>query len=409
MRAHQKVVRNKGAPGVDGVRVDQLMDYCRQHWSRIRTEILNGRYVPLAVKRVDIPKPDGKGTRMLGIPCVIDRLIQQALLQVLQPKFEPIFSPYSFGFRPMRSAHQAVGLARDYVAQGYNYVVDIDVEKFFDRVNHDILMARVARIVEDKFVLRLIRSYLEAGILVGGIVTPRNEGTPQGGPLSPLLSNILLTDLDNELMRRGHRFCRYADDCNIYVRSRAAGERVLVATQCFLEKKLKLKVNPEKSAVARPWERKFLGYSMTNQPYPKLKPAPQSVERLRQKLRPYLRQARGFRLTEILSRIGLVTRGWCAYYRLSEVKRLFETLDQWLRRHLRSVIWRQWKRPQTREKELVRLGIRPDEARAAAWSSRGPWFSASIPQMNRAFSNRVFRKLGYISLLDSIKELGKSV
>jgi len=405
LRAHQRVVQNKGAPGADGIRVDQLMDYCRQHWSRIRQELLSGRYVPLPVKRVDIPKPDGKGTRMLGIPPAIDRLIQQALLQVLQPLFEPLFSPYSFGFRPKRNAHQAVSQARDYVAAGCRYVVDIDLEKFFDRVNHDILMSRVARVVKDKLVLRLIRSYLEAGMLVGGVVEARFEGTPQGGPLSPLLSNVLLTDLDNELTRRGLRFCRYADDCNIYVGSQAAGERVLSSVRLFLETKLKLKVNAEKSAVAHPWERKFLGYSMTR--HPKLKVAPQSVERLKQKLRPYFREARGIPFTLTLQRIGLIVGGWTAYYKLSECMWTFEVLDKWLRRHLRAIIWRQWKQPRTRIKELVRRGVRLEEARAVA-SSRGPWFSASLPQMHKAFNNKVLRELGYTSLLEGIKRFGQS-
>lgn len=408
LRAYERVVRNKGAAGPDGVRVDQLMDYCRQHWGRIRQQLLRGRYTPLPVKRVDIPKPDGKGTRMLGIPSVVDRLIQQALLQVLQPLFEPLFSPYSFGFRPNRNAHQAVTLARDYVAAGYKYVVDIDLEKFFDRVNHDVLMARVARVVKDKLILRLIRSYLEAGIMANGVVCPRYEGTPQGGPLSPLLSNILLTDLDNELMRRRLRFCRYADDCNIYVASHAAGLRVLSSVTRFLESKLKLKVNEEKSSVDHPWERKFLGYSMTDHPYPRLKPAPQSVERLKQKLRPYLRRARGARFQATLQRIGVALRGWTAYFKLSEVKRIFENVDRWLRRHLRSVRWRQWKRPKTRVNELVRLGIRHEEAKLTAYNGRGPWFNAATPQMHQALSNTALRNLGYVSALETINRLRQS-
>ncbi len=408
LRAHQRVVQNKGAPGADGVRVDQLMDYCRQHWPRIRVELLSGRYAPFAVKRVDISKPDGKGTRMLGIPCVIDRLIQQALLQVLQPLFEPLFSPYSFGFRPNRNAHQAVTQARDYVAGGCRYVVDIDLEKFFDRVNHDILMARVARVVKDKLVLRLIRSYLEAGILADGVVSPRLEGTPQGGPLSPLLSNVLLTDLDNELTQRGLRFCRYADDCNIYVGSLAAGERVLSSVRLFLEKKLKLRVNAEKSAVAHPWDRKFLGYSMTEHPYPKLRAAPQSVERLKQKLRPYFREARGTKFSLTLQLIGRIVKGWTAYFRLSETTKAFEVVDKWLRRHLRCILWRQWKQPNTRIRELVRRGVRLEEARAASYCGRGPWFSAALPAMHKAITNEALRNLGHTSLLENIKRLRQS-
>lgn len=409
MRAYNRVVQNKGAPGADGIRVDQLMDYSRQHWPRIRQEILSGRYVPAPVKRVDIPKPDGKGFRMLGIPCVIDRLIQQALLQVLQPLFEPLFSPFSFGFRPKRNAHQAVTLARDYVASGCSFVVDIDLEKFFDRVNHDVLMGRIARVIEDKLVLRLIRSYLTAGILADGLVSPRTEGTPQGGPLSPLLSNLLLTDLDNELTQRGLRFCRYADDCNIYVGSRAAGERVLASVTRFLETRLRLKVNVEKSAVAHPWDRKFLGYSMTDHRYPKLKPAPQSIERLKSKLRPLLSSGRGNRFLTTLQRMKPIIRGWAAYYRLSEVRRCFENFDQWLRRHLRSVLWRQWKTPKTRAKELIQRGIDRDLARRTATCGRGPWFSVTTPAVNRALSNEKMRLMGYTSLLKSIEHFGKSV
>ena len=261
--AHARVVRNGGAPGVDGMTVDELMPYCRQHWARIREQLLSGTYVPQPVRRVEIPKPDGKGVRMLGIPTVLDRFIQQALLQVLSPIFDPTFSDASYGFRPGRSTHQAVQRARGHIAAGHRWVVDVDLEKFFDRVNHDVLMARVARRVKDKRVLLLIRRYLQAGMMEGGLVSPRTEGTPQGGPLSPLLSNILLDEWDRELERRGHRFVRYADDCNVYVRSKAAGERVLASLERWLTQRLRLRVNRDKSGVARPWTRKFLGYSVT--------------------------------------------------------------------------------------------------------------------------------------------------
>jgi len=360
--AHARVVRNGGAPGVDGMSVDDLMAYCRLHWARIREQLLTGTYIPQPVRRVDIPKPDGKGTRTLGIPTVLDRFIQQALLQVLSPIFDPTFSDASFGFRPGRSTHQAVRCARGHIAAGYRWVVDMDLEKFFDRVNHDVLMARVARRVKDKRVLLLIRRYLQAGMIDGGLVSPRTEGTPQGGPLSPLLSNILLDEWDRELERRGHRFARYADDCNVYVRSKAAGDRVMASLERWLSQRLRLRVNRDKSCVARPWKRKFLGYSVTWERATRLRVAPAAVQRLKTKLRRVLRQGRGRRLAAIVTDLNLATRGWVVYFRLADAKASFEDLDKWLRRKLRCIVWRQWKRPRTRYRELRRHGL--DEARA---------------------------------------------
>jgi RNA-directed DNA polymerase len=322
---------------------------------------LTGVYQPEAVRKVEIPKPQG-GVRTLGIPTVLDRLIQQALNQVLQPLFDPEFSASSYGFRPGRSAHQAVEAARGYVAAGKRWVVDLDLEKFFDRVNHDVLMARVARKVGDDRVLKLVRRYLEAGLMEGGITSMRTEGTPQGGPLSPLLSNILLDDLDRELEGRGLSFCRYADDCNIYVGSRRAGERAMQAVTAFLEAVLKLKINASKSAVARPWERKFLGYSMTWHKKPKLKIAEASRKRLAEKVRKTMRKARGQSLKQTIEQLNPILRGWTAYFRLTEVKGVLEELDGWIRHKLRTVLWRQWKRVYARAKNLMRAGI--DEVRA---------------------------------------------
>jgi RNA-directed DNA polymerase len=398
--AHARVVRNGGAPGVDGMTVEELLPYCREHWARIREELLSGRYKPQAVRRVEIPKPDGKGTRMLGIPTVLDRMIQQALLQVLTPIFDPTFSDASFGFRLGRSTHGAVRRAREHMAAGYRWVVDLDLEKFFDRVNHDVLMARVARRVKDKRVLLLIRRYLQAGMMEGGLVSPRTEGTPQGGPLSPLLSNVLLDELDKELERRGHRFVRYADDCNVYVRSETSGKRVMASLEQFLRERLRLKINREKSAVARPWKRKFLGYTVTWHRDPKLKVALQSIQRLKAKLRPILRRGRGRSLTQVIEELGPILRGWAAYFRLAEVKGSFEALDEWLRRKLRCILWRQWKIPRTRVKKLRKLGLDADRAKISAYNGRGPWWNAGASHMNQAVPTRWLRRMGLVSLLD---------
>lgn len=398
--AYERVVANQGAPGVDGLTVAELKPWLKAHWSSVRRALLAGEYIPAAVRKVEIPKPQG-GVRTLGIPTVVDRLIQQALHQILQPLFEPEFSDSSYGFRPGRNAHQAVEAARRYVAEGKRWVVDLDLEKFFDRVNHDVLMARVARKVEDKRVLKLIRRYLEAGLMEGGVTSARTEGTPQGGPLSPLLSNILLTDLDRELEKRGHRFCRYADDCNIYVGSERAGQRVMAAVTAFLERRLKLKVNAEKSAVARPWQRKFLGYSMTWHREPKLRIAEPSRRRFAEKVRKALAGARGRNLKRVIADLNPLLRGWIAYFRLTEVKGVLEELDGWIRRKLRTLLWRQWKRTHTRARNLMRAGLSEVRARQSASNGRGPWWNGGASHMNAAFPKSWFDRQGLVSLLDT--------
>ncbi|HEY7844820.1 MAG TPA: group II intron reverse transcriptase/maturase [Bradyrhizobium sp.] len=407
MAAYHRVMANKGAAGIDRMSVEQLQPHLKEHWPRIREELLEGRYRPQPVRGVDIPKPGG-GMRQLGIPTVVDRLIQQAMHQVLMPLFDPGFSKGSYGFRPGRSAHDAVLAARAHVVEGRRFVVDLDLEKFFDRVNHDVLMARVVRRVADRRVLRLIRRYLRAGLMTGGITTARSEGTPQGGPLSPLLSNILLDDLDKELERRGHAFCRYADDCNIYVRTRRAGDRVMASITRFLTERLRLKVNAAKSAVDRPWVRTFLGYTMTAHQQPRLRVAAKSVKRLRSKLRTTLRQGRGRTLATTVRTLTPILRGWLQYFRLAQAKGVFEELDGWMRRKLRCVLWRQWKRPRTRRKRLMQRGLDPERAWRSAYNGRGPWWNAGASHMNDAYRAAFFVQLGLPSLIGLHRHLNRA-
>jgi RNA-directed DNA polymerase len=405
LAAYKRVVRNRGAAGVDGMEVHDLAEFLKEHWARIREELLSESYRPAPIRKVEIPKPDGKGKRMLGIPTVMDRMIQQALLQILTPIFDPTFSEESYGFRPGRSTHQAVARAHEHIRAGHGWVVDMDLEKFFDRVNHDVLMARVARRVKDKRVLRLIRRYLQAGMMEEGLVSPRTEGTPQGSPLSPLLSNILLDELDRELERRGHRFVRYADDCNIYVKSEAAGKRVLDSLERFLMKRLRLKVNREKSAVDLPSKRKFLGYTVSRTREPKLRVSPESVKRLRAKLKGILRRGRGRNLAHTLEELAPALRGWVAYYRLAEVTKPLADLDRNLRRHLRAIFWHQWKNAKTRRRNLLRYGLDEDRVAKAVYNGRGTWWNSAASHMNQAIPNRMLSQLGLVSLLQEHRRL----
>ena len=390
--AWRRVRRNQGAPGVDGMTIDDAKNYLREHWPSIRSQMLDGTYKPQPVKRVEIPKPDG-GIRKLGVPCVVDRLIQQALLQVLQERWDSTFSEHSYGFRPGRSAHQAVTQAQRYIAEGYNYVVDIDLEKFFDRVNHDGLMARVAARLSDKRVLRLIRAFLNAGVMEDGLVLPVDEGTPQGGPLSPLLSNLMLDDLDKELTRRGHRFCRYADDCNIYVRSQRAGERVMASVSRFLTTKLRLKVNETKSAVARPEERKFLGFSIANDGSER-HIAPKALDTFKTRIREQTRRTRGYGLPQVIEEVAPYLIGWRGYFGFCQTPRVLANLEAWIRRRLRSYLWRQWGNGHNRFKELRRRGVTEFRAAVAAGSPTGFWRMSGHPAVQAALRNHHFDSLG---------------
>jgi RNA-directed DNA polymerase len=390
--AWKRVRENKGSPGVDGLTIDETADYLREHWPTIREQLLAGTYTPQPVKRVEIPKPDG-GVRKLGVPCVVDRLIQQAVLQVLQPRWDPTFSEHSYGFRPGRSAQQAVAQAQQYVAEGYDYVVDIDLEKFFDRVNHDLLMARVAARVSDKRVLKLIRAFLNAGVMENGLVGSIDEGTPQGGPLSPLLSNLLLDDLDQELTRRRHRFCRYADDSNIYVRSRRAGERVMASVCRFLTTQLRLKVNESKSAVARPEERKFLGFSISNDGSER-RIAPKALVRFQMRIRELTRRTRGVGLPQLVEQLAPYLIGWRGYFRFCQTPRVLSNLDAWIRRRLRMYLWRQWQNGRNRFQELRRRGVSKFQAAVAAGSPTGFWRMAGHPAVQQALRNAYFDSLG---------------
>ena len=405
--ALQRVQANNGAPGVDGMTVDELPDHLREHWPAIREQLLNMTYRPSPVREVYVPKPGG-GQRMLGIPTVLDRLITQAVLQVMSLIFDPGFSEHSYGFRPGRSAHQAVLQACGYIAEGYRWLVDIDLETFFDRVNHDMLVSRVARKIKDKRLLKLIRRYLSAGIMSGGVVSARQTGTPQGSPLSPLLSNILLDDFDKELERRGHCFCRYADDANIYVKSRRAGERVMASLTHFLEGRLRLKVNRAKSAVDRPWNRAFLGYTVTNHRSPRLKPAPKSVKRAKDRIRQITQQGRGRNIRQVIKEINEFTRGWVGYFRLASVKAAFEQLDQWLRRRLRKILWEQWRKPKTRRRKLIALGVEATRARKAAATGLGAWWNAGASHMHAAVTIRLLAQWGLLGLLDQLRSWQRS-
>lgn len=401
--AYQRVVENKGAAGVDNLAVRELKPWLKKHWLSSKSALMTNGYLPRAIRKMDIPKPDG-GVRTLGIPTVIDRLIQQAIAQKLSPLVDPTFSSSSYGFRPSRNAWQAVRQAQTYIKSGKRWVVDMDLEKFFDKVDHDILMSRLARVIKDIRLLKLIRRYLEAPMWDGNRYIKRTQGMPQGGPLSPLLSNILLDELDKELERRGHVFCRYADDCNIYVSSRKAGEHLLKDISEYLAKTLKLTINEKKSAVARPWERKFLGYSVTRHKVVRLKVANTSVARLKEKIRSLTTGHNSKSIKRVIEELTPLLRGWISYFRYMQVKGVLEEIDSWINRKLRCLLWRQWKRPYTRAKMLMRAGLSEERAWRSATNQRGAWWNSGASHMNQAIKAGMLRKAGLLSLLEQHRQ-----
>lgn len=403
-KAYMRVVRNKGAPGVDGVTTKDLKNYLKKHWETTKQQLLEGVYQPQPVRRVEIPKPSG-GVRKLGIPTVMDRLIQQAINQAIEWLFEPTFSEFSYGFRPNRQAAMAVTQAKQYIREGRRWVVDMDLEKFFDKVNHDILMERIRRKISEPRLLTLIRRYLKSGVMEGGIVSANKEGTPQGGPLSPLLSNIMLDDLDKELEKRGHKFCRYADDCNIYVKSEKAGRRVLDSMTEFIEKKLRLMVNRDKSAVSNPWRRKFLGFSFTSRKQTVIRVHEKSRANLRSKITDLCRMGRGMNLKVFIqTKLNPVLRGWGNYFRHADTKTYADDLDKWVRRRLRVILWRQWGTPRTRYKKLASSGVSHKECYMTAYCSRGPHRMSSFKACKRAYPPQYFNEMGLISLRQLIQK-----
>jgi group II intron reverse transcriptase/maturase len=397
--AYKRVKRNGGSHGVDGMRVGELSAHLKRHGDQIRHDLLNGKYRPQPVRRVEIPKPDGGGVRLLGVPTVVDRMIQQAIAQILTPVFEAGFSDHSYGFRPGRSAHDAIKQAQVYLNEGYTTVVDIDLEKFFDRVNHDKIMYLLSRKILDKRLLRIIRRYLESGVMIGGLVSPSREGTPQGGPLSPMLSNVMLDELDKELEKRGHRFCRYADDCNIYVKSRRAGERVMSSITQFIEQRLKLKVNRDKSAVGYVGRRKFLGFSFyTARGEYRIRVDAKSIKRLKDKLRLLTSRSNSWSMEVRLYRLNQVICGWVNYFSLADMRNHCHILDEWLRRRLRMCHWKQWKKVKTKHGNLIRLGLPVGKAWEYANTRKGYWHSANSWILSSTLTNAYFEKAGLYSL-----------
>lgn len=392
--AYKRVKKNGGSHGVDGMGVEELLLYLRQHGNCIRQRIQEGKYVPQPVRRVEIPKPDG-GVRMLGIPTVLDRMIQQAIAQIISPIFEKEFSRNSYGFRPGRKAHQAIKQAWAYISEGYGVVVDIDLEKFFDRVNHDKLMNLLSTKVKDKRLLKLIRQYLESGVMTGGLITPTDEGTPQGGPLSPVLSNVMLHELDKELEKRGRRFCRYADDCNIYVRSKRAGQRVMASVSRFIEEKLKLRVNRDKSAVDYPQRRKFLGFSFyRNKEGLRVRIHPKPLRRFKERIKVITSRSNGWSMEARIERLNQVIRGWVNYFAIADMRKHCKTLDEWIRRRLRMCYWKQWKKIGTKHNNLVRLGLNKWKAWEFANTRKGCWHISNSPILSVTLNNDYFRRLG---------------